>query len=147
MSENDSRLGDIVSDKKWKAEPDRQLERKNITTSHGSDTAPSLDEKHPLFQSFSFWFVRKPTGTMKSRYEAYEQGVQCLTTFSTVEDFWANYNHIERPGDNPVVYTCDIFLFREGVKPMWEVCGYFSFRHSLIVRTMKTKMEENSQSL
>ena len=41
-----------------------------------------------------------------------------VITFSTVEDFWALYNHIE--GAAKLNTGCDYSLFKEGIKPMWE---------------------------
>jgi len=35
------------------------------------------------------------------------------------EDFWGIYNHIVRPTDAP--FPLDYHLFRQNVKPMWEV--------------------------
>jgi len=127
MSDNffDSRPNDILDKDKWKSDGDQKslvVDRKKMLNSQGEPEGSGLnDDKHALFQSFSFWFVKKVPqgGTTKNRFDAYEQGIQCLTTFSTVEDFWANYNHIERPGENGIV-SSDFFLFREGIKPMWE---------------------------
>ena len=41
-----------------------------------------------------------------------------VTTFSTVEDFWALYNHIEFA--SKLGMGCDYSLFKQGIKPMWE---------------------------
>jgi hypothetical protein len=84
MSENTGffdKNSEVLSEKKWKEDTQQQqkaLER-NMTPNNDNS------EKHALFQSFTFWFVRKQGGISKAtRFEAYEQGIQCLTTFSTV---------------------------------------------------------------
>ena len=41
-------------------------------------------------------------------------------TIVQVEQFWAYYNHMIRPNHLP--NTSDYHLFKDGVKPMWEVC-------------------------
>merc|ERR1711971_849512 len=41
-----------------------------------------------------------------------------IITFTTVEDFWALYNHIELA--SRLAAGCDYSLFKEGIKPMWE---------------------------
>lgn len=41
-----------------------------------------------------------------------------IANFSTVEDFWALYNHIEVP--SKLEPGCDYNMFKRGIKPMWE---------------------------
>ena len=41
-----------------------------------------------------------------------------VSTFDTVEDFWALYNHIQTPSG--LNHGSDYYLFKEGIKPMWE---------------------------
>ena len=47
-----------------------------------------------------------------------EKSILQVITFSTVEDFWALYNHIENA--SKLGNGCDYSLFKEGIKPMWE---------------------------
>lgn len=37
-----------------------------------------------------------------------------------VEEFWGYYSHLIRPNELP--NTSDYHLFKDGIKPMWEVC-------------------------
>ena len=37
------------------------------------------------------------------------------------EGFWEVYSHVIRPND--VQTALDLHLFRDGIKPIWEVCG------------------------
>ena len=39
-------------------------------------------------------------------------------SFSTVEDFWSVYNHIEQV--SKLGTGCDYSFFKTGIKPMWE---------------------------
>lgn len=41
-----------------------------------------------------------------------------------VEQFWRFYSHMIRPGD--LTGHSDFHLFKEGIKPMWEVSFFFS---------------------
>ena len=41
-----------------------------------------------------------------------------IITISTVEDFWALYNNIEKASN--LNRGCDYALFKKGIKPMWE---------------------------
>lgn len=40
-------------------------------------------------------------------------------TFLQVEQFWNYYSHMARPGD--LTGHSDIHLFKDGIKPIWEV--------------------------
>ena len=39
-----------------------------------------------------------------------------------VEQFWSLYNHMVRPSD--LSGHSDYLLFKEGIRPIWEVCNY-----------------------
>jgi len=69
-------------------------------------------EKHPLQNNWQLWYY-KPD---KSKHWADNQ--LSVTSFSTVEDFWALYNHIELASNLQV--GCDYSIFKNGIEPMWE---------------------------
>lgn len=51
-----------------------------------------------------------------------EYGMASSHTWATatqIEGYWKYYNHLVRPHDLP--NTSDYHLFKEGIKPMWEV--------------------------
>lgn len=49
----------------------------------------------------------------------------CIFVLSfKVEQFWAFYSYLVRPGD--LSGHSDIHLFKDGIKPMWEVCCHIS---------------------
>lgn len=52
------------------------------------------------------------------RSKNWEDTLNEVTSFSTVEDFWSLYNHIKSPSD--IKAGSDYSLFKTGVRPMWE---------------------------
>lgn len=70
--------------------------------------------KHPLQHRWSLWFYKN------DKNRSWEENLLEITSFDTVEDFWALYNHIEVASKLPL--GCDYSLFKYGIKPMWEDC-------------------------
>ncbi|XP_064458492.1 eukaryotic translation initiation factor 4E-1A-like isoform X1 [Ornithodoros turicata] len=68
--------------------------------------------KHPLQHRWSLWFYKN------DKNRTWEENLLEITSFDTVEDFWALYNHIEVASKLPL--GCDYCLFKHGIKPMWE---------------------------
>ncbi|XP_035221170.1 eukaryotic translation initiation factor 4E-like isoform X2 [Stegodyphus dumicola] len=65
---------------------------------------PELMVKHPLQHMWSLWFYKN------DRTKSWEENLMEITTFDTVEDFWALYNHIEVVSKLPM--GCDYALFK-----------------------------------
>ena len=65
-----------------------------------------------LQNSWTLWFFKN------DRTRSWEENQRPIITFSTVEDFWGLYNHIELC--SRLISGCDYSLFKEGIKPMWE---------------------------
>lgn len=61
----------------------------------------------------TFWFQHFVKGQ-----DTFEDSLHPVATITTVEDFWAYYQHFQRPTTLPV--GSYIYLFREDVKPTWE---------------------------
>ncbi|KAI9341429.1 translation initiation factor eIF 4e-like domain-containing protein [Obelidium mucronatum] len=59
-----------------------------------------------------------PPTTQPAANINYSDAITKLTTFSTVEEFWAGYSHLKRPHELPT--ASDLFLFKEGLRPTWE---------------------------
>lgn len=74
--------------------------------------SPEMLLKHPLQNKWTLWFFKN------DRNRSWEENQRPIITFSTVEDFWALYNHIEQASQ--LNAGCDYSLFKEGIKPMWE---------------------------
>jgi len=100
-----------------------QSEDAHVSSGTVSDQSPSkslsndglpaeLLVKHPLQSRWVLWYLKA------DRNKDWEDCLKEVTTFDTVEDFWALYNHIQvASGLN---WGSDYYLFKEGVKPMWE---------------------------
>ena len=72
--------------------------------------------EHALQYNYGFWFSRKSQGNKSA---SYDQNLKLIGTFASVEQFWHHYSHIVRPSD--LTGHTDYHLFKEGIRPMWEV--------------------------
>lgn len=70
------------------------------------------DMKHPLQNKWSLWFFKNEKGNQ------WKDNLRLVTSFDTVEDFWAIYNHIQLSSKLPT--GCDYMLFKHGIEPQWE---------------------------
>jgi len=68
--------------------------------------------KHPLQSRWALWYLKA------DRAKDWEDCLKQVSVFDTVEDFWALYNHIQ-PASG-LNWGSDYYLFKEGIKPMWE---------------------------
>uniref|UniRef100_A0A7M4F4D8 Eukaryotic translation initiation factor 4E family member 1B n=1 Tax=Crocodylus porosus TaxID=8502 RepID=A0A7M4F4D8_CROPO len=50
--------------------------------------------------------------------KTWQANLRLVTKFSTVEDFWALYSHIQLA--SKLTSGCDYSLFKDGIEPMWE---------------------------
>lgn len=80
-------------------------------------TAGSKKSSHTLKYPFALWFSHRAPGGRRST-STYEDNVEKIASFSTVEEFWQYYGHMIKPDDLPA--SSDINLFKDGVKPIWE---------------------------
>ncbi|KAF9918526.1 Eukaryotic translation initiation factor 4E type 2 [Lobosporangium transversale] len=76
---------------------------------------PGSSETHPLHYNWVFWFMHRAPG---SKILNYESSMKKITTFGSVEAFWAVYSHLRRPNELP--HVSDYHLFKQGVRPVWE---------------------------
>ena len=77
----------------------------------------------PLPNSFSFFFsfFKKSLNSQTNIEVSYEDNIKLISSFSTIEDFWKNWQHMIKPEQLPS--GCEFFLFQQGIKPMWEDKG------------------------
>uniref|UniRef100_A0A914D255 eIF-4F 25 kDa subunit n=1 Tax=Acrobeloides nanus TaxID=290746 RepID=A0A914D255_9BILA len=75
-----------------------------------SSLAPA--SRHPLQCRWALWYLKG------DRTKDWEDCLKQVALFDTVEDFWALYNHIQ-PASG-LTWGSDYYLFKEGIKPMWE---------------------------
>lgn len=75
-----------------------------------------MDNKESPLQlgaKLKFWYQHFVKGE-----STFEDSLKPVAVISSVEDFWAYYQHFKRPTELPV--GSYIYLFREDVKPVWE---------------------------
>eukprot|EP00794_Sanderia_malayensis_P011365 gene11365-12550_t len=72
--------------------------------------------EHKLQYPHAFWFSKR--FSKSSAASNYESSIKLIGSFSTVEQFWAFYSYMVRPGDLPG--NSNIHLFKHGIRPMWE---------------------------
>eukprot|EP01065_Artemidia_motanka_P013873 TRINITY_DN1782_c4_g1_i1.p1 TRINITY_DN1782_c4_g1~~TRINITY_DN1782_c4_g1_i1.p1 ORF type:complete len:198 (+),score=49.15 TRINITY_DN1782_c4_g1_i1:230-823(+) len=74
-----------------------------------------MAQRHPLEYEWTLWFDSKKTAV---EGKSWEENLQHVADFATVEDFWSMYNHIKRPGS--LEFGSNYHAFKGGIKPMWE---------------------------
>jgi translation initiation factor 4E len=72
----------------------------------------SGDAESQLSRPYSLWFLRRYEGV------EYEDGLFCVGSFDTVEQFWKFYSHMKRPDE--LDGNIEFHLFERGVRPLWE---------------------------
>lgn len=65
---------------------------------------------------------------------------QMVSLFDTVEDFWSLYNHIQSAGG--LNWGSDYYLFKEGIKPMWEDVNNVQGGRWLVVVDKQVRFEK-----
>lgn len=77
-----------------------------------SDMAPECLIKHPLQNKWTLWYLEN------DRTKSWEEMLNEITSFGTVEDFWSIYNYIKQPTE--IKQHSDYSLFKKDIRPMWE---------------------------
>ncbi|NWS65522.1 I4E1B factor, partial [Crotophaga sulcirostris] len=92
----------------------RQEERRRRRRRPQEQEVPLAErlDKHPLQNRWALWFFRNDKNRL------WQANLRLVTKFSTVEDFWALYDHI-KPASK-LSCGCDYSLFKDGIEPMWE---------------------------
>lgn len=72
-------------------------------------------QKHILQNQWTFWYFEN------NKDKSWEDNLRVVSPFNTVEDFWSIYNHIKSASE--LRTGCSYFVFKEGIKPMWEDAG------------------------
>lgn len=76
-----------------------------------------ISEKTELPCRFTFWFTYFQKSKDK-QMEEFQDNLRKIADFDTAEEFWGIYQHMKRPSTLP--RGCEFFLFKEGIKPLWE---------------------------
>lgn len=66
---------------------------------------------------YDVWLFRKEQMLKMKESQNYEDMLELIGSFDSVEKFWAIYSHLKRPSDLPSV---NLSVFRKGIKPLWE---------------------------
>lgn len=77
-----------------------------------------LTGHHRLQFAYNLWYSKRAPGKLTNT-QTYDQNLKLVGRFESVESFWAVYSHILRPSD--LGSYSDFHLFKDGIKPMWEV--------------------------
>ncbi|KAL1459197.1 hypothetical protein WDU94_011204 [Cyamophila willieti] len=72
----------------------------------------SLTTKHSLQNTWTLWFFEN------NKDKTWNENLQQVTSFETIEDFWCIFNHIKPASE--LRTGCDYALFKTGIRPMWE---------------------------
>ncbi|XP_030911104.1 eukaryotic translation initiation factor 4E type 1B isoform X1 [Geospiza fortis] len=90
----------------------RQQERRRQRARQQELLPAEIQGKHPLQNRWALWFFKNDKSKM------WQANLRLVTKFSTVEDFWALYTHIQLA--SKLAAGCDYSLFKDGIEPMWE---------------------------
>ncbi|XP_062358119.1 eukaryotic translation initiation factor 4E type 1B isoform X2 [Cinclus cinclus] len=90
----------------------RQQERRRQRARQQELIQAEILGKHPLQNRWALWFFKNDKSKM------WQANLRLITKFSTVEDFWALYSHIQLA--SKLAAGCDYSLFKDGIEPMWE---------------------------
>ena len=104
------------------------LQESSVITQHvrrpslpdASDTSleNASESKIKLENTWTFWYTGFRAHQVGLTQNNYENTLQKIGTFDTVQDFWRYWNNIVNISDFPELAT--LSLFKEGVKPLWE---------------------------
>uniref|UniRef100_A0A3B3HG83 Eukaryotic translation initiation factor 4ea n=1 Tax=Oryzias latipes TaxID=8090 RepID=A0A3B3HG83_ORYLA len=72
----------------------------------------SPKQESVCFYRWTLWFFKN------DKSKTWQANLRLISTFDTVEDFWALYNHIQLSSN--LMSGCDYSLFKDGIEPMWE---------------------------
>lgn len=102
---NHNMTTDIIDKSVEKNQEENKLDEVN------SSLSPS-NELHSLQTSWSLWLYTN------NKAKSWEDNLQHVISFKSVEEFWAVYNHIELA--SRLQAGLDYALFRSGTRPAWE---------------------------
>lgn len=71
---------------------------------------------HKLESPWTFYYYQRPP--LNDPQISYEESIHKIGKFSTVEEFWSYYSHIEQP--SKIASTLALHLFRNDSRAMWE---------------------------
>jgi len=78
----------------------------------GSPVLRDASMQHPLECTWSMWYFKN------DKNKDWKNNLKFIASCSTVEDFWALYNHLKSPAS--LQAGCDYSFFKDNIRPMWE---------------------------
>lgn len=81
-------------------------------TPKGQEHILDDDELHPLDHSWDFWYLSA------DKTKDWDDRMTKIMTFTTIEDFWAVYHHVQLPSRLQI--GADYMVFKSGIAPKWE---------------------------
>jgi len=94
-------------------EPSLDKQVSNQDGTNEKDSPAEIEEqKHQLHNMWKFWYFEN------NKERNWEDNLRVVSPFTTVEDFWSVYNHIKSASE--IRNGCSYFVFKDGLKPMWE---------------------------
>lgn len=102
-----------------------------VSSGAGSGSSGPLTRagQHPLQTNWKFWYFQRffqavqedgNNGAAKSnKFDSYKERLKDLGQISTIEQFFQYFVYMKKPSEMP--REIDLFFFREGEIPMWEV--------------------------
>ncbi|XP_060860157.1 eukaryotic translation initiation factor 4E-1B-like [Metopolophium dirhodum] len=88
-----------------------KVENKQLNETEEAVAMMRLDDKHYLANKWTLWFYEKKS-------KIWEEDIQEISSFDTVEDFWCLFNHIKRPSQ--LSWHNEYSYFKYGIKPHWD---------------------------
>eukprot|EP01111_Echinosteliopsis_oligospora_P009503 TRINITY_DN279_c0_g1_i1.p1 TRINITY_DN279_c0_g1~~TRINITY_DN279_c0_g1_i1.p1 ORF type:complete len:216 (-),score=65.25 TRINITY_DN279_c0_g1_i1:111-758(-) len=82
----------------------------------GGAAAGGFEDPVSLECSWSFWHDKYIKSSQS--VEEYEASLHKLCTFSTIQDFWKNFNNL--PEVDKLVPKSSFHLMKAGIRPLWE---------------------------
>ncbi|CAI2170882.1 3218_t:CDS:2 [Funneliformis geosporum] len=81
-----------------------------------------LEKPHPLQHNWTMYYDSKPVMTPGPKTPtgsvSYEENLQTIGTFDTVETFCRYFNWVKKPGQLDL--NTNFHIFKDKIKPMWE---------------------------
>jgi len=129
VEEEDNNKQDTATDDPEDAEnadDEKELEVNLASIANLQQELPTVDEDgcHPLEREWTWWFLNgdKPKNNDKNKGRdmgsEWNHGLLQVYKFTTVEDFWAVFNHMQSPAK--LRLKNDYMVFQSGVRPEWE---------------------------
>lgn len=98
-------------------DPDRQQDA-NLVKSPCGTRWVQCSRRFSLDGSYGIWFESAQNVKKRGRSEEqYAEGLQCVGTFTTVQEFWRYWNAMDL---QKMSNFCSLSVFKYPIKPMWE---------------------------